>query len=334
MPQFATYLHANTTLTTKPASEINFVGHSYPYFAQVRQHLAERLAHYPTLPARQATIADYGVVHTAVYLQTIQHLADDQPVDQPPKWSIENSGLAYTLPGLLYGLGGLMEAVDQMKAGQLERAYCFSLGGHHAFADWGHGYCILNPQAAAARYAQTQGFEKILIVDWDLHHGDGTQSIFAHDTSVCCLSIHSAADLYMTTQRVLRMGTTTAVAHTPHINIPILHSDYDDTFWEQMQLPGSYYRAQDSLPTFQAALANLPWLPDLIFIFSGYDSHRDDQGQGVTNWVGEDYEQLTHYVLQVARKANCPIISSHGGGYTLDVAVETAVAHVNVLANE
>lgn len=334
MPKFATYLHPNTILTTKPAAQINFVGHSYPYFSEVRQGLAEQLAHYPMLPAREAAIADYLTVHTAAYLQKIERMAASEPVIEPPHWSIENSGLAYTLPGLLYGLGGLLEAVDQMKAGQLERAYCFSLGGHHAFADWGHGYCILNPQAAAARYAQAQGFAKILIVDWDLHHGDGTQSIFAHDPTVHCLSIHSAADLYMTTQRVLRLGTTTAASESGHCNIPVLHRDYDDAFWPHMKLPGSYYRAQNSLAVFQTALENLPWLPDLIFIFSGYDSHRDDQGKHVTNWVHEDYEQLTRLLLEVARKANCPIISSHGGGYTLALTLATAVAHTHVLAHE
>jgi acetoin utilization deacetylase AcuC-like enzyme len=243
-------------------------------------------------------------------------------------------GLAYTLPGLLFGLGGLLTAVDQMKAGQLERAYCFSMGGHHAFADRGHGYCILNPQAAAARYAQTQGFARILIVDWDLHHGDGTQTIFAHDNSVYCLSIHSAADLYMTTQRVLRLGTTETAVATGHCNIPILHSDYDDSFWSRMNLPGSYYRADDSLTQLEIALNNLPWQPDLIFIFSGYDAHIDDQGRHVTNWTNADYEQMTRLVLAVARQSHCPIISSHGGGYTLPVAIAAAQSHVNDLANE
>lgn len=334
MPKFATYLHPHTTLTTKPADQIAFVGHSYPYFCQVRQGLAERLVHYPALPAREASVADYGAVHTAVYLQTIQRLAANEPVDEQPNWSIENTGLAHTLPGLLYGLGGLMEAIDQMKAGQLERAYCFSLGGHHAFADWGHGYCILNPQAAAVRYAQAQGFHKVLVVDWDIHHGDGTQTIFAHDPTVYCLSIHSAADLYMTTQRVLRLGTTTAAAAVGHDNIPVLHSDYDDSFWQQMRLPGTFYRTEDCLSALQTDLNNLPWSPDLLLIFSGYDSHRDDQGQKITHWDNADYEHLTRLLLEVARKANCPIISSHGGGYTLKVAVATAVTHVNILAHE
>ena len=104
----------------------------------------------------------------------------------------------------------MYEAVRRMKASTLERAYCFSIGGHHAHPDWGHGYCILNPLAVTARYAQEQGFEKVLIIDWDHHHGDGTQAIFANDKTVYCISIHSAIDLYMSFQKVLRQGTTTA----------------------------------------------------------------------------------------------------------------------------
>lgn len=100
-----------------------------------------------------------------------------------------------------------------------------------------------------------------------------------------------------------------------------------------MKLPGTYYRAKDSLDALTIALEKIPWLPDLIFIFSGYDSHRDDQGKDVTNWTNRDYEQLTRLVLAVAQKANCPIISSHGGGYTLSVALAAAVIHTNVLAN-
>jgi len=62
--------------------------------------------------------------------------------------------------GYQYGLGGMLAAIDRMKAGVLDRAYCFFSGGHHAHADWGHGYCLLNPQAAAVRYAQERGFAK------------------------------------------------------------------------------------------------------------------------------------------------------------------------------
>jgi acetoin utilization deacetylase AcuC-like enzyme len=87
------------------------------------------------------------------------------------------------------------------------------------------------------------------------------------------------------------------------------------------------------LAAFQAALDNLPWLPDLICLFSGYDSHRDDCGAGITNWTNDDFRRLTQRMLDLANRANCPVLSVHGGGYQLPVTVAAAVEHVRVLAS-
>ena len=203
----------------------------------------------------------------------------------------------------------MLEALDHMKSGLMDRAYCFSLGGHHAYADWGHGYCLLNPQAAAVRYAQERGFTRVLIVDWDLHHGDGTQSIFAHDASVYCLSIHSAADLYMATQRVMKDGTTTAAEAAGHCNIPLLSEIYTDEMAAQLGLSGMWYRASESLKTaFQTALDSLPWTPDLICLFSGYDSHRDDCGAGITDWTNDDFCWLTRHIMGTGTAIELPSV--------------------------
>ena len=334
MPNFAAYLHPHTGYTSKPAGQIRFVGHSYPHFSQVRAELSKVLADHPSLTVRKAGYDDYLCVHTREYLDKLRMMADDEPVEEPPRLSAECTGFEYCLPAYLYGLGGMLEAVDRMRAGTLERAYCFSLGGHHAYADWGHGYCLLNPQAAAARYAQAQGFERVLIVDWDIHHGDGTQSIFDNDPTVYCISIHSGLDLYMTTMRVMKQGTTTAGEKAGHCNIPLLNEFFQDKIIEEMNLPGRFYRAAESLPVFQSALEQIPWTPDLICIFSGYDSHKDDCGKGITNWTNRDYKTLTGYVIELAGRANCPILSVHGGGYKLPVTIPAAVSHVEVLAGE
>jgi acetoin utilization deacetylase AcuC-like enzyme len=332
MTRFAVYNHPQTVQTSKPVAEIEFMGHSIPYFSQVRQELEVMLRDYPQLPLREAQFEEYGRVHSPWYLKALQMMATDQVPDSYPKLSLECRGYEYALPAYRYGLGGLMEAVDQIKDSSLERAYCFSLGGHHAYADHGHGYCLLNPQAAAARYAQSQGFQNILIVDWDIHHGDGTQSIFAHDSSVYCISIHSAADLYMAKAAGMRVGTTTAGEEVGHCNIPLLDKVFDDAFIKQLDLPGKFYRTQQSLAAFQSALDSIPFKPDLIFIFSGYDSHGDDCGGGITDWDNEDFRSLTRFVLDKAKQASCPVISSHGGGYKLPVTIAAAASHVDVLA--
>jgi acetoin utilization deacetylase AcuC-like enzyme len=90
----------------------------------------------------------------------------------------------------------MLQAIDEMKSENIQRAYCFSLGGHHAYRDWGHGYCILNPTAAAVRYAQRQGYQKILIIDWDVHHGDGTNPYFRMMPAYT-VSVYTAPPIYI-----------------------------------------------------------------------------------------------------------------------------------------
>ncbi|MCQ3972490.1 MAG: histone deacetylase [Anaerolineae bacterium] len=331
MLKFATYLHPHTCFTAKPVTPAMFFGYAFPHYSQIREALAEALGQYPVLPLRQVAYEEYGRVHTEDYLHQLALMAAGQPVDPPPKLSLECSGYEFCLPGYQYGLGGMFEAVEQMKRGNLERAFCFCLGGHHAHRDWGHGYCLLNPLAATARYAQALGLARVLIIDWDIHHGDGTQAIFAHDDTVYCLSIHSVADLYMAKVSSLRAGTTEGGQQVGHGNIPLLHDVFDDAFFAEMNLPGQFYRAEQSLAVFQQALEELPFSPDLILLFAGCDSHKDDCGGGITNWTEPDFETLTRSVLDLARRAGCPVLSVQGGGYKLLVTIATTIRHVAVL---
>ena len=85
---------------------------------------------------------------------------------------------------------------------------------------------------------------------------------------------------------------------------------------------------------FEQALKHIPWQPDIVLIFSGYDSHKDDQGLGITNWIDADFVKLTRYVIDLARRTNCPVLSVHGGGYHLPVTVRAAASHVFTLASE
>jgi acetoin utilization deacetylase AcuC-like enzyme len=329
---FATYLHPETVATTKPLEQIRFVGHSHPHFSQVREAVAKALAAYPLLPRRLASFSDYGSIHSESYLKQLKQLAADSPGSQRPRLGGECAGLCHCLPGYEFGLGGMFEAIDQMKLGKVQRAYCFSLGGHHAHVDWGHGYCLLNPLAVAVRYAQKCGFARVLIVDWDIHHGDGTQTIFAHDASVYAISIHSALELYMAKVNGLRAGTSEAGADAGHCNIPLLHDRIQSSFVEKLGLPGKFYHGADSIRVFRDALHSLPWSPDLVCIFSGYDGHRDDCGKSVTNWTNADFAELTRIVRKLADSAGSPVLSVHGGGYNLPVTVDAAVTHVGALS--
>ncbi len=89
---------------------------------------------------------------------------------------------------------------------------------------------------------------------------------------------------------------------------------------------------QGFISVFQQALEALPFSPDLILLFAGCDSHKDDCGGGITNWTKPEFEVLTRSVLDLARRAGCPVLSVQGGGYKLPVTVATTLRHVEVLA--
>lgn len=334
---FATYFHPDTCQTSKAINLISFVGYSFPHYNHIRAEIAKQITIYPSLPVNKVKYSEYSRVHSHDYLQKLVFKALGKPLNQSllslPILSIECEGLEYCLPGYLYGLGGIFAAIDKMKRGQLERVYCFSLVGHHAHINWGHGYCLLNPLATAAKYAQSQGFSKILIIDWDIHHGDGTQSIFSNDDSVYCISIHSAVDIYMAKASDLSYGTTTMAAKVGHCNIPLISEFITPDILAKIGLDGEFYRSHESLSKFQNALENLPWNPDLIFIFSGYDSHQNDCGKGITDWTNQEFQKLTKYVLDLAKKISCPVISTHGGGYNTPVTISAALSHIEILAN-
>ncbi len=104
----------------------------------------------------------------------------------------------------------------------------------------------------------------------------------------------------------LHAGTTTAGAAAGHCNIPVLNQVFDDRLFEQVGLSGRFYRADQVMAVFEQALAELPWQPDLICIFSGYDGHRDDCGQHITEWTEQDFGRMTRLVLDRAAQARCP----------------------------
>ena len=331
---FASYLHPETTQGTKPYDELDFVGFSVPYREELRAVIAKETSHHRAIPLFHAPFKDFSLIHDTNYLDALRQLAHGHEPPVMPMLSMECRDLEYFLDAHSYGLGGMYAAIAAMGRGQLKRAFVHSMGGHHAFQGRGHGYCILNPMAVAVRYAQRKGFKNVLIVDWDTHHGDGTQSIFEHDQSVHHISVHNLIDLYMAFQRVIRLGTDSYARSVGQRNIPLLPEDFDDSIIETMQLEGKVYRAEESMDALRTALGALPFKPDIIFIYAGVDSHIDDCGAGVTNWTTDDFITLTRMVLDTAAEADCPVMSVSGGGYKFDTTIDATLAHIYTLAEE
>jgi acetoin utilization deacetylase AcuC-like enzyme len=287
-----------------------------------------------TIPLNRVDIGEFRSVHTQTYLDALIRLSRGEKPEINPALSMECLDCHDFLPGHEYGLGGIYAAIDLMKKGVLDRAWCFALPGHHAHPELGHGYCMLNTQAAGARYAQQNGFKNILIIDWDFHHGDGTQTIFENDPSVYQISIHNAVDLYMNKMMMTNRGLTTYGSRVGHCNIPLLNRILGDEFYFHFmgdEFSGELYNAGNCLEAYRSALENLPFSPDMIFIFDGHDSHIDDLGREITDWKDDDFKFLAQTALDAAGKFGCPVISSPAGGYNTTTLRRLTGLHINIL---
>jgi acetoin utilization deacetylase AcuC-like enzyme len=212
----------------------------------------------------------------------------------------------------LCAAGAACGAVDAILDGGGDNAFCVVRPpGHHATQSQAMGFCIFNNVAIAARHAQQRsGVGRIAIVDWDVHHGNGTQAIFEEDASVLYTSTHQMP-LYPYTGAPSETGVGNIV------NVPLAAGARSDAF--------------------QAAFLNkiLPaidrFVPDLIMISAGFDAHWRDPLGGLA-LTGDDFAWATNQ-LMVAADRHCQgrIVSVLEGGYDLDGLVESTAAHVTAL---
>lgn len=213
--------------------------------------------------------------------------------------------------------GGLLRAVDTVMAGTVRHAFALVRPpGHHATPSRSMGFCLFNNVAIAARYLQREhGIPKVAIIDWDVHHGNGTQDIFYADPSVFFFSIHQSP-LYPGTGAANQTGSGNAVGTTLNAPVPP-RSDI-----------GTYVEAFEKVLT----PALLDFSPDFILISAGFDAHRLDP-LATIKLTGEGFATLTSIVLDIAAETSeGRIVSALEGGYSLKGLSESIVAHVGQLA--
>lgn len=272
--------------------------------------LRERLVF---LEPRPATPEELAFVHTFPYIAHIREIAErgggmldyDTPIGER----------SYEVA--LLSTGALLRGVDAVMTGEVDNAFAaVRPPGHHATPNRGMGFCLFNNVAVAARYVQKRhGIRRVLIVDWDVHHGNGTQDAFYTDGSVFFFSVHQSP-LYPGTGAVHERGEGEGFGTT--LNAPLPPRSGNDEY----------------LAVFEKRLVPAVWefRPEFVFISAGFDAHEADPLGGM-NVTAEGFAALTDIVVALADEfAQGRIVSTLEGGYSLDGLSSSVVAHLERLS--
>jgi acetoin utilization deacetylase AcuC-like enzyme len=218
----------------------------------------------------------------------------------------------HTWSAALRAAGAVVAAIDAVIAGEVDNAFCaVRPPGHHACRAQAMGFCFLNNVAVAALHAiEVHGLKRVAIVDFDVHHGNGTEDIVAGDDRILMVSFFQHP-LYPYS------GTEPAAANL--LNLPVPPYTRGPAVRELIE--------QHWLPKLEA------FAPELIVIRAGFDAHRDDE-LGQLGLVEADYAWITRCLMDVAaRHARGRIVSSLEGGYHLDALARSVEAHLRALAD-
>jgi acetoin utilization deacetylase AcuC-like enzyme len=215
----------------------------------------------------------------------------------------------------LHAAGGAVDAVDRMFSNGAGFAFCgLRPPGHHAETGRAMGFCLFNNVAIAARHAiAVHSVERVLVLDWDVHHGNGTEEVFYGDADVLYASIHQSP-LYPGTGAVSDAGVGEGEGYTVNLPVP----------------PGSGSDVFESLVEHVVVPIAREYRPGLVALSAGYDAHRDDPLAQCT--VGEDgYGAMAATMRDLAADLGAPVLVCLEGGYELDALAASVVATLTAL---
>jgi acetoin utilization deacetylase AcuC-like enzyme len=265
------------------------------------------------IPARPASREEICLVHTPEYVDSILNRQIDGIVLLDGDTGIST----HTPEAAKKAVGGVIEAVDSVMKGQLKKVFCaVRPPGHHAEPDHAMGFCIFNNIAIGAAHALSKwNLTRIAIVDWDLHHGNGTQDIFYTTDEVLYISLHQFP-FYPGTGRETEQGEGQGLGY--NINIPLVPGSSDEDFrtaFQEIVIP---------------ALSN--YKPELLLISAGFDAHRDDP-LGDLYLTTEFFGEMTGLLCEIA-DLYCKgrVISVLEGGYNYQALKECVTVHLKELA--
>ncbi len=262
------------------------------------------------LEGRHATVEEIGLAHDPRYIALVEQLCatgggrlDNDTVVSEGSWF---AGTA--------GTGCVLDAIDRAASGENRRSFCaVRPPGHHALRDRSMGFCLFGNVAVGAHYARARHLlQKVLIVDWDVHHGNGTQALVENEPDIHFVSMH---------QWPWYPGTGSSDDCGPH-----------KTVWNVPMPPGR--PAAEYVGAFERAVdaATKAFVPDLIIVSAGFDSLAGDPLGGFTLEI-EDVVTLTKNIVSRAESlCDGRLVSSLEGGYAPDRLGAACVAHLSALA--
>jgi acetoin utilization deacetylase AcuC-like enzyme len=266
--------------------------------------------------ATPASLADLELTHGRMHLAALrglsEQLREDMAAGGPSHAQVDPDTAinAHSWDAILLAAGAALDATDAVIAGELANAFCaVRPPGHHATRDKAMGFCFVNNVAVAARYAlERHGLKRVAIVDFDVHHGNGTEDIVAGDERILMCSFYQ--------HPFYPLGEHSTASNLCNLPVPAYTKGMDirelvDMVW---------------LPRLEAHQ------PQMIFVSAGFDAHREDD-MAQMGLVEQDYAWITERIKEVAqRHAKGRIVSCLEGGYALSALGRSVEAHLRVLA--